>query len=86
MLSLRNKSNGAWSWTHPSDMDKVCCEDGTEYKLNTSMLLIERGQNQGRQLKEIDDRGYLNWMLSLAKQEKDIYLEHCINKRLDELV
>lgn len=73
-----------WGWVGP-DIDYVRWEDGSVEELATHLVLIDWGRESGKLLSELDDIGYLNWMLKDAVDKGNVWQEKCVRLRLLEL-
>ena len=83
MLYLKDDGDN-WSMFN-DDMTKVVYEDGSTKPFELSDLQITRGKHAGKNLSEIDDVGYLNWMIKIGGENDDGFIEKCARMRLEEL-
>ena len=83
MMYLKDKGD-VWS-SFSEDMTEVVFEDGTRKPFDSTCIKITRGKMSGKDLSEIDDVGYLNWMVKSAVEKGDVFTEKCARMRLLEL-
>ena len=82
-MTVQDKGE-VWGWVGP-DIDHVRWEDGSVEELATDLVLVDWGKFKGYVLSDIDDAGYLNWMLKDAVDKGNVWQEKCVRLRLLEL-
>lgn len=82
MVTIKDKPNGAWGFIWGKDLDRIYYEDGTSFDFNSNLIEFDRGQKAGTSLADISDVRYLNWLIKIAVDSEDIFLEKCARFRL----
>lgn len=83
MLTTKNTTTDNWSWV---DKDwNICFEDGTRRPLQFNDVVFDAGKYKGKLLSEVEDRGYLEWVLNEAENSENVFVIHCVQQRLEDL-
>ena len=85
MITLKDKPGDVWGWLDLKEAGTIRYEDGTTKKIETSDILFNHGQNDGKLLSEVSDFKYLNWMKKQGVDKDDWFLKNCAMLRLLEL-
>lgn len=73
-----------WGWVGPT-IDQLRWEDGSTAPLATDLVVMDFGKFKGWKLSEMDDVGYLQWLLKDAVDKDNGWQEACVRMRLQEL-
>ena len=82
---MSKETEDNWGFMWPGDDDHFYYEDGTKEKLAPRHNTLTFGKYKGQHLGEIDDVGYLRWLLKTAEEKDDWFLSTTVTMRLNEL-
>lgn len=73
-----------WGFVVPGTWD-LRWENGETAPLATDLIEVDFGKYRGWLLSDIDDIGYLNWMLKDAMDKENSWQEKCARLRLEDI-
>ena len=82
-MSIESSDN--WQFMRHGDNQHIYFEDGTKEKLAPRHNTLPFGKYKGQHLGEVDDVGYLRWLLKTAEEKDDWFLLTTVTMRLHEL-
>lgn len=74
-----------WEFMWPGDDKHVYYEDGSREVIAPHHNVLAFGKYKGTHLGDIDDEGYLRWLLKTGIEKNDWFLITTVNLRLNEL-
>lgn len=81
----RRTMSDSWYHLELGDDDNVYFDDGRIDGIAPRHFLFSFGKYAGRTLAEVNDVWYLNFLMKMAVEKKDWWLQKCVTMRAKEL-